>query len=1066
MSTLTVFKASAGSGKTFTLAVEYIKLLIENPEAFRGILAVTFTNKATEEMKMRILSQLYALSNGLPESEPYLKALQKALPSAKREFIAQQAGKALHLLLHNYHFFRVQTIDTFFQSVLRNLARELQLNANLRVELNNKQVVEQAIDNLIDSIADNIPLRSVVMGYIRERISNNESWNFIRGIKDFGGNIFKDFYKEHRKCLNTQTADPDFFKNYKEELYALKNNLAEKYIKKGNEAINEIDENGFSPSNFSYGKGGVINYFYKLADGLFFDIDMEKVRMKQGYEDPTSWVKKTEKERDVILNFVNSTLYPLMQQIEVNRCNDTRQYLSAQKTLEHINNVWLLKYVEDFARKLNDATQRFMLSDTPSLLSEMIKDDDSPFIFEKIGAHLEHIMIDEFQDTSTVQWQNFKKLLAECMSKGYSNLIVGDVKQSIYRWRSGDWRLLNGIDQQFGAGSVRFEPLGINYRSDANVVHFNNAFFKKVAALEAKLIEADSTTLAAQLRTAYNEVAQELPEGKPSSGFVHIDLMPKESETTMEERTLGFINELTTKGAPLKDIAILVRSNRDAVSLATYLETEGISVVSAEAFRLDASPAVRIIVGIMKMLAHPKDKITHRVLQNDLLSISPANVALLEDILSHQKEQLLMLSPHDMAEEIVRIFSLGNREGAYITTFFDKLHAFCLDTSTILEDFLEAWDSDICQKTIETPDCDGVRIMTIHKSKGLEFPHVIIPYCNWKLEQRQVIWCEPKEKPFSQLPIVPLNYTSPTAFKNTIYYNDVLEEHVQNMVDNLNLLYVALTRARTSLFVIGVRGEKNNTQRSFIIERAIRQLSEEKDEIDGLDLPLHISIPEDEDDDISLSYGTFGSFAGKSADEEKNSEPQEKSKNPFSPRVTPLSVDVTSFKSQAIFRQSNKSRTFADDALDESDRQRYIRKGTVLHQVFSQIATIDDVMPVLQRMEFDGTLYDEDMTKDDLLALLRSKFNNPQVKDWFSDKWQIYNECAILTPDGEQRPDRVMTDGTQTIVVDFKFGNPHPQYADQVRGYMSLLKQMGMPQVKGYLWFVSRDDIVEVTCNL
>lgn len=255
MSTLTVFKASAGSGKTFTLAVEYIKLLIENPEAFRGILAVTFTNKATEEMKMRILSQLYALSNGLPESEPYLKALQKALPSAKREFIAQQAGKALHLLLHNYHFFRVQTIDTFFQSVLRNLARELQLNANLRVELNNKQVVEQAIDNLIDSIADNIPLRSVVMGYIRERISNNESWNFIRGIKDFGGNIFKDFYKEHRKRLNTQTADPDFFKNYKEELYTLKNTLAEKYIKIGNKAINEIDENGFSPSNFSYGKG-------------------------------------------------------------------------------------------------------------------------------------------------------------------------------------------------------------------------------------------------------------------------------------------------------------------------------------------------------------------------------------------------------------------------------------------------------------------------------------------------------------------------------------------------------------------------------------------------------------------------------------------------------------------------------------------------------------------------------------------------------------------------------------------------------------------------------------------
>ena len=1061
MKTLTVYKASAGSGKTFTLATEYIRMLVENPEAFRGILAVTFTNKATEEMKMRILSQLYGLWKGLPESESYMKELlypdDNHSRNWTREHVSQQAGKALNLILHNYHFFRVQTIDTFFQSVLRNLARELQLNANLRVELNSKQVVEEAIDNLIDSIADDAALRSVVMGFIRERIAEGESWNFIRGIKDFGGNIFKDFYKEHRKQLNERAEDADFFKNYKSKLNGLKKQLEKKYHDIGEEALRIVEEHGLDVKEaFSYGTGGAMSYFIKMANGKFSEIDMTAARMAQAYDSPDSWVKKKSVNREAAEGLVNSTLFPLMKETEMLRPTDTRKYLSAKKTLEHVNNVWLLRYVEEFARKLNDATQRFMLSDTPTLLGEMVKDEDSPFVFEKIGAHLEHIMIDEFQDTSTVQWHNFKKLLQECMSKGGGNLIVGDVKQSIYRWRSGDWRLLNSIEREFKSGTIDFKPRKTNYRSDCNVVNFNNALFESLAKIEVGAMN-NAPEMATMLEKAYSDVKQELPENrKTQAGFVHINLTGKDSEVTMEECTLDIIDTLKEKGAQLKDIAILLRSNEDAVKTAAYLKEKGISVVSAEAFRLEASAAVRIIVGMMRITAHPKDSLTRQMLNKDLANVHCGTHDRLDDIISENREKMLMMSPHDMAEEIVRLFNLGNWEGAYITTFFDRLHDFCNDTSTILEDFLEAWDSDISRQTIETPDSDGVRIMTIHKSKGLEFKHVIIPYCNWKLEQRQVIWCEPKDEPFNEMPVVPLSYSSVKAFENTIYYEDILEEHVQNMVDNLNLLYVALTRARTSLFVIGERGA-NPSFRSCAIEEALKMLPKQ---IEGL--TLHISIPDDVSEDIEVSYGTPPYIPPR---EENNITPSSGEKegiNPFTPIITPISVDVTSQKSMAVFRQSNKSREFADDAIDETDRQRYIRMGTVMHQVFSEIATADDVLPVLQKMEYDGILYDEDITKDSLIEELRSKFQNEQVRDWFSGRWMLYNECTIISKDGEQRPDRVMTDGKETIVVDYKFGKPHSDYAEQVKSYMALLKQMGMPDVKGYLWYVTLNKIEQV----
>lgn len=1043
--TLTVFKASAGSGKTFTLAVEYIKLLIENPYAFENILAVTFTNKATEEMKRRILSQLYGLWKRLPKSESYMTVIKDSTGYSE-EFISQQAEKALRLLLHNYHFFKVQTIDTFFQSVLRNLARELQLNTNLRVTLNESQVVDEAVDELIDSLADDKNTMNVVMGYVEDNLANDKSWNVTQRLKDFGSTIFKELYKRNRKRMDAIFADPDFFDNYKKEMQSIMHETERKYIEIGKSFLKEADSRGLEVTDFSNKEKGPVGYFIKLSKGAFHD--SEKVfnaSARKGMDNPEAWSTKTSKLRNEIISFAESFIIPLMREAETTRSQDAILYNSAIQTLKHLNDVRLLRKIEEMAKSLNDSAQRFMLSDTQSLLNDIIDDGDSPFIFEKTGAYLKHVMIDEFQDTSTIQWANFKTILKECMGNGERSLIVGDVKQSIYRFRSGDWRLLNGIENEFYDGEIEFEPRLVNYRSDRNVIAFNNEFFRIASTIEVNGVMEHSSDKADQLKKAYEDVCQDIPEWKSAQGLVNIVMLPHEQLDTMEERTLNTILDLLEKGVMQKDIAILVRGKKEIASIASYIEDNSdVSIVSDEAFKLGASSAVRLVINAMTALARPDDTLAIAALKKEYGKELP------KDFTEHHNE-LLTMTLHDMVEEIVRIFDVDtdNKESAYLTTFFDQLSCFSSDMSPVLEDFLTVWEEELCRKTIETPELNGIRILTIHKSKGLEFKHVIIPFCNWKGNPsvKETIWATPTVAPFSKLPLVPLDYYSISTLKGSIYEQDGVEEYIQEIVDNINLLYVAMTRAGSSLFIIGERNTKSFT-RSKVICETIAALP---DEIDGM--PLYVCGQDNEEEPLEVTYG-------KLVVENKREENDEE--NVFTPTVMPINVGIRSYRSNAEYRQSNKSREFAEDAIDETDRQRYIRMGTVMHQVFSTIHTMEDVEPMLQRMEFDGTLYDDELTKDEVIASIKQKFNHEKIKTWFSNRWTIYNECSILTKNGEQRPDRVMTDGNETIVVDFKFGKPFAEHHEQVKGYMELLRNMGMPDVQGYLWYISSNDIVPV----
>ena len=1068
---LTVYKASAGSGKTFTLATEYIKLVVENPQSYRNILAVTFTNKATEEMKMRILSQLYGISRQLPDSEKYLKVICEKT-GMQEAVVCERAGIALSLLLHHYNYFRVETIDTFFQGVLRNLARELDLTTNLRIGLNDTQVEELAVDHLIEDLNTTDVILQWLLKYIMESISDDKSWNVIGQIKTFGKTIFRDEYKNVSNTLRQKLEEPGFFDQYTTRLKELRQAAEERMKHLAQEFFDVLSAEGLSVEDFSYGKSGVCSFFLKLQEGLFDESIVGK-RVTDSLGDPEKWCKKTHPRKELIYTLADTTLGHLLRTAMEERPRQWRIYQSADLTLRHLSQLRLLGSIEQEVRALNERANRFLLSDTQQLLHALINSSDTPFIFEKIGTQLQHVMIDEFQDTSTIQWQNFKVLLAEAMSQeGSNNLIVGDVKQSIYRWRSGDWRLLNDIQTQFPspASQLDIRSLGTNYRSQRNIIAFNNAFFRTAAELEYLALQDNPEATA--LQRAYDDVEQTIPDKLGDNGQIHIQLLPAEDYPGKTfARITEIVCELRDKGVKPSDIAILVRANAYIPQIADYFSKylPDIRIVSDEAFRLDASIAVNLLIEALHLITHPDDRLTKanivklyqyyvldkKMPDNELLLSTNSLDELLPEAYINHFEELMNLSLYELTERLYTLFELHRLKGqsAYLCAFYDQLLNFTSENATGIDAFVTEWQDNLCSKTIQSDEIDGIRLISIHKSKGLEFPHVIIPFCDWQLEKAQgnILWCRPDEAPFNELPIVPIDY-SPKQMMGTIYEDDYQHEHLQNTVDNLNLLYVAFTRASQSLFVIGKRNAKNS--RSMLIEQVLPTIANEKPD-------AILSGIENEAEPVDFMYGTLVPIA--------SDEPRKESPNPFLQTTTPVHIDIETFDNPVTFRQSNRSKDFIsqqDEANDEQQQRQYIQTGNVLHQIFSTIRTSADIEGALKRLQIEGILYDEQVTAEKITAMLHKRLSNKKVADWFSDRWTLFNECTILSIENgeviERRPDRVMTDGKEWVVIDFKFGSPKDEYHDQVREYMQLLADMGHTNIKGYLWFVYSNRIEEV----
>ena len=1108
---LTVYRASAGSGKTFTLAVEYISLLVKDPENYQHILAVTFTNKATQEMKMRILSQLYGIANSLQSSQQYFNKVKEKtnMPDA---VIRNNARAALTLLIHRYNNFRILTIDAFFQQVLRNLAHELGQTANLRVDLNNEEITEKAVDQMIESLEKGQPVLQWISTYINNSIEDDNGWNIIGKIKTFGTNIFKDFYKAHEANLKEQLSNADDFKVYETTLRKRRNDIRKTFNSKAKSILNEIKNANLDiPSNY---RSGLYKY---LTDSAIAPLTNKplKAGVLKANESPQNWTssKCAKADKQQIQTLAAEVLSAQLSELIAYNNDNWNEFQSIQLTLSHLSELRLLHAIADAVDNLTKDTNRFMLSNTQALLKELIADSDTPFIFERIGARLKHVMIDEFQDTSTIQWQNFQVLLANCMAQELSqNLIVGDIKQSVYRWRQGDWGILNNIEKSFAHQKIRLETLDYNYRSEKRIIDFNNAFWEQCVANTAKEVAQDDAEKAEIVQKAYEDVAQKTHK-TTENGFVKISLYPSKSmkEAVLEE-LIETIKELFNNGYGGKNqskIAILVRSKsniQDIVNALLQSFGNEINIVSDEAFRLDASLSVNIIVSAMHLLTHPDDVLTRGKLvklynqevlkkpltDTDLLvSINESNnidtkniekkerrklateqqMAKLNSQLPPEyvanRELLLGLPIVDLVDKLFMLFGLDQLEGqsSYICTLYDTLNDFLKDHTADIDDFINEWENSLSSKTIQSDEIEGIRIMTIHKSKGLEFDNVIIPFCNWEMEKKGTLWCETKNKlaPYNKLPLLPIDFSRDKLI-GTVFEDDYKEEHFQNIVDNLNLLYVAFTRASKNLFVFGLRQGKTTLDniakgtppgnRSYAIELALRQVSEQ---LQGSSL----SFPDDIGSEIHFEYGTLVP--------ETHEKEHAVADNPFLIKPDKHIVSIATYPQAATFKQSNKSIEFVKgEDVDPSDRTRYIKIGNVLHQLFSTIYTTADIPARLNELEQQGIIYNDEITSAQLRTRIEDAITNPQVQEWFSKRWQLYNECTILEYNKdtneveEHRPDRIMTDGKEFVVVDFKFGKEREEYKKQVQQYMEILIRMGHKKVSGYLWYVVKNNVVEV----
>ena len=1085
---LVIYKASAGSGKTFTLAVEYISLLISNPDSYRNILAVTFTNKATNEMKMRILSHLYGISHNLPDSKDYLEQVKKRT-ELDEPVIISNAGKALGLLLHNYNYFRVETIDSFFQAVLRNLARELDLTPNLRIELRDEEIESKSVDKMIEELKPGDNVLSWILEYISDNMSNDKGWNVIRQIKDFGRTIFKDFYKENQEQISAFLSSSDSFNQYRNMLRDIKKDAEEKLQSIPKEFYKIIDKEGFEIKDFSYGISGVAGFFVKLGEGRY-DSGIVTPRVSKAVDSADAWVSKSSSNHNDITALARSVLIPFLKQSLTIRETLWRQYHNADVTLKHLNQLRLLNDIEKRVRRYNESSNTFLLSDTQYLLHRLISESDAPFIYEKIGAQLKHVMIDEFQDTSSLQWQNFKVLLKESMSHADAfNMIVGDVKQSIYRWRSGDWRLLSNLKDEF-KGAANDIPLDTNYRSQKNIVTFNNQFFIDAVAYET----GENVDAGSHLGKAYEEVFQKLPNSKKDNnmGLVDIQLVPRNSD--YESRTLNYISDkirmLLSQGVKQKDIAILVRTNKSIPVIANYFVENhpDIVIVSDEAFRLDGSPAVKILSEALRLIAHPNDMLTRcnlavlyqlHVMGNPLgsgtmLLADGSPNSLLPQKFIDEMRVLSTLPLYELAENIYQIFNLQilDKQSGYVCAFYDLLTSFVNDNTSDIDAFLEQWDTTLCSNTIQGDEADGVRIVSIHKSKGLEYDNVIVPFCDWRLEMAgDILWCKPGESPYDKLPLVPVDFSARNMLE-TIYEKDYKEETLQLMVDNMNLLYVAFTRASNNLFVMGTTGEKG--RRSSLIQNCIETVCKNLNAIINGSATLEKC---EDDNGISIHF-SFGSlFVGKEKEKKvTHNKLLQQSNNKI--------ITVSSFDSKVEFRQSNRSRQFIDnanianitidadnindlEATGKKTSSQYINIGLLMHRVLSTITTLDDLPHAIDQLHREGLVGGTSVSYSKLESLLRQRLSaNGMVQRWFASGWQVFNECkALVSVDGmvkELRPDRAITNGTDTIVIDFKFAAPLDEHRRQVSGYMRLLESMGYPGVKGYLWYVYTNKIIEV----
>lgn len=1051
MGNIKLLKASAGSGKTYRLAYEYVRNVIAEPFMYRHILAVTFTNKATEEMKRRILSEINDLRLG--RNTGYMAQLEADLRLRKPE-ITSRAKKALTKILHDYSHFSVLTIDKFFQRIIRSFVKELGIDLNFNLELRTDTLLSSAADALIDEISLNDSLRRWITDFVRERIEENRKWDIRTGLMELGSELFGENYKRSSSLISSREELSRIVKDYSSEAYAKIASMKAKASK----ALALMDSHGLDPADFPYGKGSFANYFCKIATGR---IEAPGKRVAEAAASEEKWCAKSSPKRERILA-ARGELKPILEELCSDYEANAGMFNTAELLRENFRNFALLT---DLARKLEElcTTNGIMpISETNQIINKLVSGNDAPFIFEKVGNHFSHFMIDEFQDTSVLQWENFIPLLKNSLSQSPGNpvLLVGDVKQSIYRWRGGDWRILaREIEREFPG--VLIEDMAVNYRSLGNVVNFNNELITACVErdnleLNAQLDDATQTGslspdqadhLKDMLADAYKNHAQQVP-GNHESGYVNLTCYDCDEEGKAVPPVISRIEELQARGYRPSDIAILVRYNADGVEIANMLleykkahpeSPYSYDVVTQEALLIGSSPVISFICACMKLSYDSGDSLNLALYNKWFDRAFDASIPEDEDKFL---VSLRTRPPLEAFEYLVSHYKLGERSEAlaYLQAFHDQIIEFGKSTIADIPLFLKWWNENGATQSVNVPDSrSAITIISIHKSKGLQYKVVIIPYCDWKLTpgSRTVLWAVPEGEPVSEAGVVPVKYKD--KMRRSAFAGSFYDELVLSHIDNINTLYVALTRACEELHVMIPDASKRSAERISALIWSCFRFEEENALVGSVAGSTHTE-----------PYGTVFSFG----------QPVGASPEPGDDDANTISLGFESYEPGDRLRIKYKSERYIAGGASPASSPRDF--GVLMHRIFETADNIEGLRTAIEKMVFDG-----EVSRQEAMLLtdkLSEALENPIIGSWFSGEWDaVRTENTIIVPgdSSSRRPDRVMIKGCRAVIVDYKFGLERPaSHKRQIGAYAELLRAMGYTEIEGYIWYVSAGELV------
>ncbi|WP_162418102.1 UvrD-helicase domain-containing protein [Cyclobacterium roseum] len=1060
-----IYKSSAGSGKTYTLTTAYLKLALENPLAFRQILAVTFTNKATQEMKERIIQELKRIKNKADETQPMDRDLMGRWDLKPSE-LSQRAAMALTAILHDYGSFSVSTIDSFFQRVIRAFAREIDLQAKYDVELDQESIMERIVDRLLMRVVDEPDLHRWLVDFSIHEIQKGNSWNTKKSIQDLGKKVFQEDFKKVQKEIRNFLEEPDNLKSLISHLYQQKQ-LVIRQAEEMKAEAHQIRKN--LELEWEDFKGGSRSFVKKIdqlgnPESPIPELtDLQKIFSKN----PEDWYTKTSKKKSAIEAAFHEGLGELFSRFE--------PLLKTWNTLDAMTkNLYvfgLFGYLLEELEGLKEEENMLLISEANDFLRSITAENEAPFIYEKVGNRFRHFLLDEFQDTSGFQWESFRPLLLNSLSMGKTNLVVGDVKQSIYRWRGGEMRLLmDQVESETRHFGLEVKNLDTNYRSLPQVVLFNNSLFSTLSRLVAMSLTKELGSDEGELiSTAYAEINQKVSlkqESKGQPGKVRLEFLEPEKPQNYSDAALealpAMVDELMSKGYRQKDIAILVRKNDQAANIADAFmayeipgQEKRYEVISDEALFLHKSAVVRCLLAALKLVGNPDDGLSGKNLwvqwaraKNLLLGQEfflhgtlPQPHSGLEKIFFERIHQLRKLPLMDLLEALVELLGLNGElaERAYLSGLKESVYDFVGKNRADLASFLVWWEQQGHKRTVKLPDThDAIRILTIHKSKGLQFKVVLLPFLDWKVfdtAKDPIVWA-----PYSgdeAVPPVIMPLTVRKELLNSAFAPAYREESLLSHLDTLNMLYVAFTRAEEVIW--GLVPFKEPEKRNGIgrvddlLFFALNQQVAEGE----LNLKAHFDSKT-----RILDLGSWPTW--------------DSGVKPAIDRQEIMAWKYRPWRDSLQVRQ-----VFGD--FDETGMIAKRDFGRLVHTLIEKSSTRKDFVLELEALYFEGAINKEEM------VLLEKQFKTlcevPEFNSWFDDGYRILTEQGILMPGGgSKRPDRLVFKKGTVEVVDFKTGKESPSHRDQVRGYMELIRQIEKDKaVTGFLCYLETGSIIRIS---